>query len=142
MKDKLIGRKNITFGWLWLLLFILLGVFLEIKLSDPHWGVQGTRVLRKLLKDAHAHGIGLAIINIIYGFSIDGANLADGIKNQGAWLAILGGALFPVSMLLTIVSPPLFFGTFIAAFFLFIALWIIIVGYIRRNPLSEELSSK
>lgn len=128
-----IGRKNIVFGWIFILLSLFFGVFLELKLADPQWGTGDTRVLRKLFKDAHAHAIGLAVLNLLYGLTIDAAGISDAMKNQGAWLAIIGAVVFPLSMILTVFNPPLFYGTYVAAFFLFVALWIIIVGSLKRS---------
>ncbi|MFC1849611.1 hypothetical protein ACFL27_05320 [candidate division CSSED10-310 bacterium] len=132
MRNSSLGRKNITFGWLWILCALLFGVYLEIKLADPQWGIGYTRMLRKLYKDAHGHALCLAFLNILYGLTIEGAHLSEGIKNQGAWLAILGAVLFPLAMIFTVYHPPVFYMTYIAASFLFLAIWIMIVGYIRR----------
>jgi hypothetical protein len=132
MQPTPIGRKNILFGWIFILLGIFFGIYLEMKLADPEWGIGTTRVLRKLLKDAHGHALCLAFLNVLYGLTIDATSLSTGMKNQGAWLAIIGAVVFPFSMVLTIINPPLFYGTYVAGFFLFVALWIIIVGLCRR----------
>lgn len=131
MTEIHIGKKNIAAGWILVLLAIVLGVWLEIRLAEATWGTGDSRILRKLLKDAHAHALCLAFLNILYGLTVDRIHLPPGILNQGAWLAIIGGYLFPAAMVLTIVHPPLFYATYVAAFFLFISLWIIIVGSFR-----------
>lgn len=133
--DSLVsGRKNIIFGWISIFIWVLFGIFLEMKLSDPQWGVGPTRILRKLLKDAHAHAIGLSFLNILYGLMIDRITFDPGIRNQGSWLALTGGALFPVSMLATILNENLFYGTYMAGFFILIAIWIMFIGMVRKSP--------
>ena len=90
------GKKNIIFGWSWLILFLILGFYLFLRAADPSWaGLQ-----RLAWRAAHVHGNVLAFLNILYGLTIDKTNLGSGLKQAGSWLAIIGAILLSGSLLL------------------------------------------
>lgn len=91
-----IGEKNVKFGWIWLGLFIILGGYLLMRVADPAWG----GMQRMVWRAAHVHGNLLGIVNILYGLAIDKVKIADGLKQTGSWLAIVGTILFVGSLFL------------------------------------------
>ncbi|HEB12146.1 MAG TPA: hypothetical protein ENI11_00530 [Actinobacteria bacterium] len=100
-----IGSRNSKFGWLWLGLFLIVGVVIEVTLvinkdyAANFSGVEGSvGFTRELVRGAHAHGNLLAIINILFGLFIGKAELSDGLKNKGSWLAIISAVLMPIGM--------------------------------------------
>lgn len=100
-----IGSRNSRFGWLWLGLFLTVGLIIEVTLAinkeyaASYAGVEGTiGFTRELLRSAHAHGNLLAIINILFALYIDKITLSDGLKNLGSWLAIFSAVVMPIGM--------------------------------------------
>lgn len=93
-----IGSVNITFGWVWALLFLLCGAFLSWKMKDPNWGTGETLVMSGYFKAAHVHGLGLAFLNIFYGLTIGKGGTSDRVKQLGSLLAIAGAVIFSLSL--------------------------------------------
>ncbi|VVB86003.1 Uncharacterised protein [uncultured archaeon] len=99
------GDLNKKFGWIWLLLGPLMGLYItgqmvglgaaynaatrELIIAGQnvtmYVGEPGIRVVNRLI---HAHSALLAILNIVYGLSIDNVNLSDKTKRFGSVLAV------------------------------------------------------
>lgn len=64
---NIIGKKNMIFGFAYMIITVALGLFLANKLgaNDPEWL---NSPARHLLKTAHVHGNLEAVLNIIIGF--------------------------------------------------------------------------
>lgn len=79
-------RRHLSIGWLSLFLFALLGVALEamhaFKLDAYLHPANETR--RLLLRLAHAHGLGLAMLHVAYAFTA--ASLREAPKFAGPCL--------------------------------------------------------
>jgi len=101
-----IGRANLTFGWIWILLFMAFGGFLEMKLLDEAWAAQFLEPTRALWRSAHVHGLLLSFYNLFYGMLIDNANLSERAKRGGSVHAIIGAIVLPVSLFLSAFYPP------------------------------------
>jgi|SRR3990167_3012668 len=97
------GKKNLQFGWTWLLLFIILGFYLLLRVADPDWG----GLQRAFWRTAHIHGNLLSFLNIFYGLIIDKTGLSGWLKESGSWLAIIGVILFTGSLFLSPFVPNL-----------------------------------
>ena len=100
-----VGSRNGKFGWLWLGLFLIVGVGIEVTLvmnkdyAANMSGAEGTiGFTRELVRGAHTHGNLLAVINILFGLFIGKASLSDGLKNVSSWLAIIAAVLMPIGM--------------------------------------------
>ncbi|MFQ5815863.1 MAG: hypothetical protein ACE5G7_05145, partial [Candidatus Hydrothermarchaeaceae archaeon] len=102
-----IGRANVKFGWIWILLFTAFGGFLEIRLLDEVWAEQFLAPTRALWRSAHVHGLLLAFYNIFYGIQIDGTNLTERVKRGGSVHAIIGAIVLPISLFLSAFYYPL-----------------------------------
>lgn len=108
------GDLNKKFGWIWLLIGPLLGMYIGGQLNSPgaaayasvmkevtisgqditlYLGETGIRTANRLL---HAHSALLAFANILYGFSIDSVPLSDRTKRLGSVLAVAGAILVTV----------------------------------------------
>jgi len=105
-----IGDLNKKFGWIWLLIGPLMGLYItgqmtslgaayaaatrEVTIAGQnvtlYMGEPGIRIANRLL---HVHSGLLAILNIVYGLSIDSANLSDKTKWLGSILAVAGAIL-------------------------------------------------
>jgi len=100
-----VGLRNRKFGWLWLGLFLIVGLIIEVMLvineeySANYAGIEGTiGFTRELLRSAHAHGNLLAIINILLALYIDKTAVSDALKNLASWLAIFSAVVMPIGM--------------------------------------------
>ncbi|MEE8167487.1 MAG: hypothetical protein V3T58_01275 [Candidatus Hydrothermarchaeales archaeon] len=102
-----IGRVNVKFGWIGILLFTIFGGFLEIKLLDAVWAEQFLAPTRALWRSAHVHGLLLSFYNLFYGIQIDGANLTERAKRGGSVHAIIGAIVLPISLFLSAFYYPL-----------------------------------
>lgn len=92
-------KKNLIIGSLWILLFMVLGAYLEMRLGTGGKEWQDS-LTRGMWKTAHLHGAIFGILNILYGLLIKGLNFDDKIINTGSIFAILSALLFPVSLFL------------------------------------------
>jgi hypothetical protein len=102
-----IGRSNIRFGWMWILLFTVFGGFLEMKLLDQVWAVGVLEPTRSLWRSAHVHGLLLSFYNLFYGAQIDKTNLSDRAKRGGSVHAIIGAVVLPIALFLSAFYNPL-----------------------------------
>ncbi|MFQ5800595.1 MAG: hypothetical protein ACE5HH_02595 [Candidatus Hydrothermarchaeales archaeon] len=102
-----VGRANIRFGWLWILLFTVFGGFLEMKLLDEVWAGQFLAPTRALWRSAHVHGLLLSFYNLFYGIQIDRTRLTERAKRGGSVHAIIGAIVLPVSLFLSAFYSPL-----------------------------------
>jgi hypothetical protein len=105
-----IGDLNKKFGWVWLLIGPLMGLYITSRMTGLgaaytaatkevtiagqnvtlYMGEPGVRLANRLL---HVHSALLAILNIVYGLSIDSVNLSDKTKRLGSVLAVAGAIL-------------------------------------------------
>ena len=104
-----IGDWNKKFGWIWLLIGPLMGLYMTGQFRvDPAYTAlreqvmiagqnltlyMGEGTLRASNRLLHAHSALLALLNIVYGMSIDNVPLLDKTKKLGSILAIAGAIL-------------------------------------------------
>ncbi len=108
-----IGNWNKKFGWIWLLIGPLMGLYItnqfhslgaayaavmkEVTVAGQtltlYMGEGPLRTPNRLL---HVHSALLAFLNIMYGMSIDGVALSDKTKKLGSVLAIAGAILVTI----------------------------------------------
>lgn len=124
------GRRNIIFGWLWLLMGLLLGAYLQFKVgSSPEWMTSGRRMFWRTF---HTHASMLAIMNIVYGYCLERVNLGSGLKITGGLLAIMGTMLFSGALLLAGIKYELAKLAFPGSWCIIIAIIILILGLTKR----------
>lgn len=129
-----VGKKNISFGWVWILVGIIVGAIMEM------WSFNGpiispidnyTSLPRRMLRLAHIAFIGLAITNMLYGYEIDRIQLKNKLKNIGSKCMIYGAILMPIFQIATIFFEPLKYVIMISATLIIIAVVIMVVGQIK-----------
>lgn len=99
IEHKLAPRHG-RFGWTWLLLWLLVGVTLEMLhgfkasdyLLDP--------IRREFWTLAHFHGVALALVNLIYVRWAEGDQLPTGQRNLASWALMAGSVLMPLGFFL------------------------------------------
>lgn len=111
-----IGRRNITFGWIWILVGIVIGAFMGMwSFNGPMLSPVGdySSLPRRMLRLSHIAFIALAMINILYGYGIDKIRVNDRLKNLGSKSMIYGSALMPVLLFIAVFYEPIKYLTFI-----------------------------
>jgi hypothetical protein len=147
-----IGDLNKKFGWIWLLIGPLMGLYITSRMTSLgaaytvatkqvmiggqnvtlYMGEPGIRVANRLL---HVHSALLAILNIVYGFSIDSVNLSDKTKRLGSVLAVVGAILVTFAFYslqlvsLRFLAVPL---RVLGGISLFVAIVIIAIGQFKK----------
>lgn len=91
------GKKNLIIGGIWIVLFLALGGFLEMKLgtAGPEWFESS---MRSFMKTAHLHGALFGILNILYALLIKNYRLSGTFVSAGSWLAVVAAVIFPVAL--------------------------------------------
>ena len=97
------GDWNKKFGWVWLLIGPLMGLYIMGQFSSL--GAAYTEALRTPNRLLHAHGALLAFLNIFYGLSIDSVPLSDKTRKLGSVLAIVGAVLVTAGFYVLQVTP-------------------------------------
>lgn len=88
------GKKNVVFGFTYLIFTLLLGIFLSYKLrSDQPFAKEPFAFPRVIMRAAHAHGNLESIINIIIGLIVDRLRVTDTLKKTISLLAIFGAVM-------------------------------------------------
>lgn len=92
------GKKNILFGFIYLITTVALGLFLAKKLGsqDPQWFDSMTRAL---LKTAHVHGNLESVLNIVIGLVLYHYGNSQRTLARAASVLAITGAVFHSGML-------------------------------------------
>ncbi|MBI5182301.1 MAG: hypothetical protein HZA06_05280 [Nitrospirae bacterium] len=101
------GRKNIVFGFCYLVILLLLGMFLAIKLKDSAWAKEPFAFPRVVMRAAHVHGNLESVLNIFVGLIVDRISVGDGLKKTISILMIIGAIMHSGMLLLTPALPAL-----------------------------------
>ena len=126
-----IGDINKKFGWVWLFLFMVFGLFLEIKLGDPKWASQPFAMPRDAFRAAHVHANLLAVLNLLYGVYIAEAALSDSMKKLGSYSILAGAIIQPIGIIaIGFALPP--FLSMIGGILAIIGVGVIAYGYITK----------
>ncbi|MCE8427968.1 MAG: hypothetical protein J5U19_06230 [Candidatus Methanoperedens sp.] len=148
-----IGDLNKKFGWVWLLIGPLMGLYITSRMTGMgaaynavtrevmiagqnvtlYMGEPGIRVVNRLL---HVHSGLLAILNIVYGLCIDNVNLSDKTKRLGSILAVVGAILVTLSFFFLQVNPLRTLAVpfrALGGISLVVAIVIITVGQLRKK---------
>jgi len=130
-----IGKKNISFGWIWILAGLIVGAIMGMwSFNGPMPSPIGdyTSLPRRMFRLSHIAFIALAIINILYGYEIDKIKLKDRLKRFGSMCMIYGAVLMPLFLIAAVFFEPLKYLTMISATLIIIAVTIMVVGLKMR----------
>jgi hypothetical protein len=136
--DLNIGKRNISFGWFWILVGVLLGAVMGMwSFNGPLPSPLGdyTSLPRRLFRLSHIAFIALAVINILYGYEIDKLMLKERVKKLGSATLIYGAVLMPILLISAAFYEPIKYLTMIPAILVVIALFIMVAGK-RKSPLT------
>lgn len=147
-----IGDLNKKFGWLWLLIAPLIGLYITAQFSSRgsdyssvlneitiagedltlYMGEAFPRIANRLL---HVHIGLLAFINILYGMSIDNVPLTEKTKKSGSILAVIGAILVSLAFFFLQVEPLSELGfplRIIGGIGLVVSILILVVGELKK----------
>lgn len=100
------GKKNMVFGFTYLIFTLLLGIFLSYKLqSDQSFAKDGFAFPRVIMRAAHAHGNLESVLNIIIGLIADRLRVTDTLKKTISFLAIFGAIMHSGMLYIMPVAP-------------------------------------
>lgn len=127
------GSINIKFGWVWLFLGILLAMILGLYAFQSDWLGGYTSLTRRFIRLGHIAFIATALVNILYGLSIDTIKLSHRIKSIGSYSMIIAALTMPTICILAAINQ--FFQTifFIPALAFVLAIFIMALGQLKRT---------
>ncbi len=100
------GKKNIVFGFIYLIFTLLLGIVISFKLQgDQSFAKEPFAFPRVIMRAAHAHGNLESVLNIIIGLIIDRLKVSDTLKKTISILAIFGAILHSGMLLILPLIP-------------------------------------
>lgn len=131
--EKNLGPINIKFGWIWLFLGILLAMILGLYAFQSDWLGGYTSLTRRFIRLGHIAFIATALVNILYGLSIDTIKLPHRIKTIGSYSMIIAAVTMPTICILAAINQ--FFQTifFIPALAFALAIFIMALGQLKRT---------
>lgn len=124
------GRKNIVFGFCYLVILLILGMFLSIKLKDPAWAEKPFAFPRVVMRAAHVHGNLESVLNILVGLLVDRIGVGDDLKKTISILMIIGAIMHSGMLLLTPLFPAISNLAVVGAITLVIAIALMAYGAI------------
>lgn len=128
-----IGKKNISFGWVWILVGIILGAIMGTwSFNGPLPSPIGdyTSLSRRMLRLSHIAFIALAIINILYGYEIDKVKLRKKLKKIGSNCMIYGAILMPLFLIVAMIFEPFKYLTVIPVVLVIVSIAIMVYGLV------------
>ncbi len=116
------GRKNVVAGFLVLTLAMLVGSYLEATMEHgpaeegtaaaekPSEHSEHADMARGLVTAIHSHANTFAVICILIGLVLSRTGLGDGAKSAASWLGVAAVVLFPLALLLILVTGVVHLG--------------------------------
>ena len=90
------SQINITFGWSWMLVGVVIGMLIGLRAESSEWAEGYGSLKRRALRLGHISALALPLINILYGLMLNTALLGETMKTLGGSLMILSAVLMPV----------------------------------------------
>ena len=130
-----IGRRNVVFGWVWLLGGLILGAIMGMwsfggPLASPFGDY--TSLPRRLVRLGHVAFMALPMLNILYGYEIDKVKLTKNMKKFGSVSIILGAILMPLLLISAAFYEPIKYLTMLPAFLIIFSVSLIVYGLLRN----------
>tara|TARA_Y100000034_G_C6745473_1_gene331085 strand:+ start:392 stop:799 length:408 start_codon:yes stop_codon:yes gene_type:complete len=99
-----IGRNNLFFGWLWIFIGVIIGAVMGLwSFNGPFSSPFGdySSLARRFARLSHISFIGLAILNILYGYEIDKVKLTRKTKLIGSKCFVYGSIFLSLFLLVS-----------------------------------------
>jgi uncharacterized protein YneF (UPF0154 family) len=128
----MLAKRNILFGWIWILMGIVAGMILgmfvfngPIMLSSEM--MDYTSMTRRMLRLGHIAFFGLGIINWMYGMTCEYLKLRS--SNLTSWLFIFGAVAMPLTLFFSAFFEPFKYAMAIPAVSIFAAVVLLIFEF-------------
>ena len=134
MKDT-IGKKNISFGWIWLLIGLVMGAIMGLwSFNGPLPSPVGdyTSLPRRMLRLSHIAFVGLSFLNMLFGYQVDRLVLTRKLKKSSSMLLIGGSVLMPLILFLAVFNEAFKYLLPIPAMMIIASLVIVAIGIIKK----------
>lgn len=125
------GRKNIVFGFIYIIFTLILGIVLSINMKDPQWASKPFDFPRVVMRAAHAHGNLESVLNIISGLVLDRISVTDSLKKIISIMLITGAVMHSGILYIAPVLPNLMPLTIIGALSLIVSMILMAYGAIK-----------
>jgi len=128
-----IGKLNIKFGWVWLLVGIFEAAFIGMFAFQEGWLGGYVSLTRRLVRLSHIAFMALSILNIIYGLCLEQLDFSLRLKKIGSYSMILAAIFMPTICLLSAINS--FFQAlfFLPVVFFLIAAIIMVIAQLRNK---------
>ncbi len=101
------GEINQVFGWVWITVGLLIGFILGLNFQKEDWlGGYGS-FKRRLIRLGHISFLGLAILNLLFSFTIQNLKLTQNFLSISSWGLIIGAVTMPLCCFITAFKPEL-----------------------------------
>ena len=119
-----VGRRNIVFGWFWILFGLLVGAVIGMwSFNGPLVSPLGdyTALPRRMIRLSHIAFIALGIINILYGYGLEKIKK---LRKIGSHSMIWGAVLMPIILITAAFYEPIKYLSMIPAILIIIAVFV------------------
>ena len=90
---------NLVLAWLWILIGFLSGFIMGLNFQREEWLGGYATLKRRMYRLAHISLFGLAIINLLFYFTVSSLKLAGGRIEVASWGFIIGALAMPACCL-------------------------------------------
>ena len=125
--------QNLLAGWSLMTFGVLIGMTIGLWAHDDEWANGYPSYRRRMLRLSHIAAFALGIINVLYAFCGDIANLSSTFLLVGSIAMMAGGILMPIACLLASWKKPLRIFFPVPAFLLLVAIGSMCFGMCRSK---------
>ncbi len=100
-----VPHLNLVVGWLWILLGFGGGAILGLRFHEENWLGGYSSHRRRLYRLGHISFFGLAIINLLFYFTVRGGTVVRGPASVAGLGLVIGAATMPVCCMITAHYP-------------------------------------
>ena len=129
------GQKNITFGWVWLLVGLICGAVIGMwSFNGPFPSPLGdyTALPRRMVRLVHIAFVALSFLNILYGHEIDKVKLSGKFRKVGCQSLMFGSIFMPTLLIISAFFEPVKYLLAIPATLVILGISIMVIGRLRK----------
>ena len=91
-----IAQINLVISWLWISLGFIFGFIFGLNFHREEWLGGYTSFKRRLYRLSHISFFGLAIINLLFYFTVQSLNFTSRLIDIASWGFVLGALSMPI----------------------------------------------
>ena len=105
--DFSVVQINLILAWLWIVLGFVSGFLLGLGFHGESWLGGYTSFKRRLYRLAHISFFGLAIMNLMFYFTVQGFNAPSRLIDIASWGFVVGAVSMPICCIIMAHYPKL-----------------------------------